>query len=135
MRALVRDKIKITEDLDLSKLKGRDKIVCAIRYRYYNSAYNQKKIDKEKNKQLEENMKKQEQLKGVLLNQFRRLLISNNKVESIVVSVDRKFDSVIDDTLKMTDFISFIIKRYEENKDYLLAFPDLPIMLEVRKRV
>ena len=135
MRTLIKRKVKITEDLDLSKLDGFERVKCAVRYRWNNSTFKKSLDEKNDNKALELLMKRKEELKGILLYQFRAILIENNKVRVATISVDRCYEEILDDTLNMTDFIGYEIKRLKENKDYLLAFPDLPILLEVRKRV
>lgn len=135
LRSLVKTKIKITDDLDLSKIDGFEKVKCAVRYRWKNSRFKKSMDEKNDNKALELLMKRKEELKGVLLYQFRSTLVNNSKVKMVTISVDRCYDEILDDTLNMTDFIGYEIRRIKEDSDYLLAFPDLPILLEVKKKV
>ena len=135
MRSLVRTKVAL-DNLDLSKLHGLSKIKAAIRYSINETDLMKKKREKESSKALTERMKSIENLKSVMLYQIGSTL-ENDKgvsVTEIRLSVDRGFDSILDDVINSSDFLPYDIERVEENSDYLISFPDIPIVLEVRLR-
>lgn len=135
MRSLVRTKVAL-DNLDLSKLHGLSKIKAAIRYSINETDLMKKKREKESSKALTERMRSIENLKSVMLYQIGSTL-ENDKgvsVTEIRLSVDRGFDSILDDVINSSDFLPYDIERVEENSDYLISFPDIPIVLEVRLR-
>lgn len=135
MRSLVRTKVAL-DNLDLSKLHGLNKIKTAIRYSINETDFMKKKREKESSKALTERMRSIENLKSVMLYQLGSTL-ENDKgvsVTEIRLSIDRGFDSILDDVINSSDFLPYDIERVEENSDYLISFPDIPIVLEVRLR-
>ena len=88
--------------------------------------------DADENAKLAKRMKRIDDLKSVLL----RTLDRNFKkdVLSMRISVDRGFEDVIDDVLDSVDFICYDVKQLTVNSDYLVAFPNTPIMLEITRR-
>ncbi|MNN11607.1 hypothetical protein D3C81_1245720 [compost metagenome] len=133
MRVFVREKIDIDKEIDLDVLKPLERIVVATRSAISKTSifrdYKQKELDRE----LVHRMKTIEDLKLVLLYHLDRKLSSDN-IKCAYIDVDRRYDEYLDETLNSIDFMSYDIKIMEENSDYLVAFPDLPILLKVGRK-
>ena len=84
---------------------------------------------------LRKRMKDIEDLKTLLLHLIQKNLVNNKDVKSIRLLVPRYFKDVLDETLQSVDFLAFDIKVIKENKDFLLAFPDMKILLEVKLKI
>ena len=133
MRTLIRKVVDVDDPLiDITKLKGFERIKASIIFKYHNSNLYLKKKDADENAKLAKQMKRIDDLKSVLL----RTLDRNFKkdVLSMRISVDRGFEDVIDDVLDSVDFICYDVKQLTVNSDYLVAFPNTPIMLEITRR-
>lgn len=133
MRTLVRKIIDVDSPaIDISKLKGLDRIKASITFKYHNSSLYLKKKDEEESIKLEQRMRKMDELKDVLLYSLDRHF--KKDVVLIRISVDRKFEDVLDDVLDSADFICYTVKKLTVNPDYLVAFPDTPFLLEFQRR-
>lgn len=135
MRTLVRNKIDVEHQPDLSELKPLESVIVSIRYAYYKSSINQKKLNKKRAENLAERMKAINDLKRVLLSRFSKIFKEDaNKYKSATLTIDRMYENIIEDTLNSADFFSYDLEIVEENPDYLVSFPNLPIKIKVRRK-
>lgn len=135
MRALLRTEVDVTKTPDLSELSSLEAVTVAVRAKYYESDMNQKRLRKEATKALSERMKSIEDLKRVILSRVsRKLRDEQSNYDFITLLLDRSCESFIEDTLNSADFSAFSIKIIQEDPDYLVSFPDLPIKIKVTRR-
>lgn len=131
MRTLVRVKIDVTQNPDLSELSAFESVITSIRYKYHNSESSIKRSGKERTKALSVRMKTIEDLKRVLLSKMSSKLKS---FKSVTILIDRSYEPVIEDALDSSDFYAYEIEFIKENNDYLISFPTLPIKIKVRRK-
>lgn len=135
MRTLIKRVVDLDKEPELSELKPLDRVKTAIRFKYRQSAIYRNKLEKTQNELLRQRMKDIEDLKTLLLHLIQKDLVNNKNVKSVRLLVPRYFKDVLDETLQSVDFLAFDIKVIKENKDFLLAFPDMKILLEVKLKI
>lgn len=137
MRYLMRELVDIENpSLDINHLKGWEKIKTAFRFSMTKTVMYKKMQEKSEGEFLKRQMDRKEELKNILLYNFNLQLNkkSSSRIDYIKLSIPRQFEDILDDTISSVDFLSYTISRIKENKDFLLSFPDMPIMLKVSKR-
>lgn len=135
MRALIKRIVDLDKDPELSELKPLDRVKTAIRYKYRQTPFYRNKLEKTQNELLRERMKEIEELKTLLLHLIQKNIVEKENVESIQILVPREFKPVLNETIESVDFLAFSIEVKKENKDFLLAFPDMDILLEVKLKI
>lgn len=133
MRVKVRDKLDLSYPVKLEDLTPLDRVVVAIRARYLSSRLYKNRLKKESEMKQRVDMQRREELRNILLYNISEYFIKVDKVDKLTLNLSREFDDILDDTLTSVDFMSYTIVRRTENPDYLLSFPDLPILLDVER--
>lgn len=147
MKALVCDRVDIgSEDrptyFDPKKLPFNDQIDVGVRTFVQSRPSVKRKAEVAQAKANEEATKRIECIKSAILMQIdksmdpeknRELKRKNKKALAATLVIARQFDDVLGDILKHQEFSGYSINRYEENKDALLAFPSLPIIVRFEK--
>lgn len=135
MRTYIRKYVDISQPVDLTKLKGWERVITSFRYKWSQLGITSQYKEKQENKIYETRMKQIEELKGVLLYKLNQELTKKStKVKKIRITIARAYEKILEETLSSVDFIAYDIKIIEENRDFFLAFPELPIMLEVSRK-
>lgn len=70
-----------------------------------------------------------------LINEIKVVIITTLNEEmkgkrTAKVSIPRWSEEILDDVLSSTEFLGFQKRRVVENKDYILSFPNMPIVIE-----
>lgn len=112
--------------VELSELDLKTRITTSLRLWGSRSRIYVNMQNNIKDKELRERMAKVEEIKLSILHNLSKDK-SNNKVKRL--RVPREIEDYLDDVLNSSEFLPFKINRVRENSDYLLSFPDLPIIL------
>lgn len=144
MRVLVRTVVDTDDakNIELSELSAFEKISVAFQVKYKQGKGYQQRLAKERAKEEREIAYQIDKLKEALLYRIHNTLNSDLKGNSskkvpkkIIIAVDRSYRNIIGNVITSKEFLGFDIKVKREHPDMLLAFPALPIMLTVEKKV
>lgn len=141
MRVKIRDVLDLEQPINVKRLSPIMKIYAGIMVRWRESASYKRKLNKSLEAEAIARMKKDEQLKQMLLAQIHRELNNNTilreegKVcKSIIISVAASHNSSLTRVLKHKDFLPYEIRRVPETEDFRKAFKDMPYLIEVSKK-
>lgn len=135
MRTYIRSKVDLDRPVQLDKLSPWERITTSFRLKFTQSRLYQGMLDKELEKEKKLRLQRIDDLKNMLLSRIdTELRRKSDRVERITIQVTRGFDDIIDDVITSVDFYSFEINKRYVNPDFLLSFPELPILLDVRRR-
>lgn len=112
--------------VELSELDLKTRLTTSLRLWMFNSRLYKNIQDNVKDKELRERMAQVEEIKLAILNNLSKDK-SNSKIKRL--RVPREIEDYLDDVLNSSEFLPFKIGTIKENSDYLLSFPDLPIIL------
>lgn len=144
MKVFLRDVVDINQNVDMQSLGYMERIITSIRYQINQSKYFARKRRKLEEQETMIRLEREENLKTILLYYIYNNLVKNkNKAirqhkqvaKTIVIEVEREFNDILDTVIKGKDFLSYNIKKIEENPDMLLAQPNLPMRLKISKKV
>ena len=112
--------------VELSELDLKTRITTSLRLWVTRSKLYENMQNNAKDKELRQRMALVEEIKLAILHN-----LSKDKSPSKVkrIRVPREVEEYLDDVLNSSEFLPFKINRVRENSDYLLSFPDLPIIL------
>lgn len=135
MRTYIRSKVDLDRPVQLDKLSPWERITTSFRLKFTQSRLYQGMLDKELEKEKKLRLQRIDDLKNMLLSRIdTELRRKSDRVERITIQITRGFDDIIDDVITSVDFYSFEINKRYVNPDFLLSFPELPILLDVRRR-
>lgn len=112
--------------VELTELSLKERITTSLRLWGVRSKIYQGMQNNIKDKELRERMATVEEIKLAILHSLSKD-ISGNKVKRL--RLNRNVEDYLEDVLNSSEFLPFKIGRVKENSDYLLSFPDLPIIL------
>lgn len=112
--------------VELSELDLKTRITTSLRLWGSRSSIYTSIHNNIKDKELRERMALVEEIKLAILSSLSKDK-SNDKIKRVRVS--RDVEDYLDDVLNSSEFLPFKVDRVKENPDYLLSFPDLPIIL------
>ena len=141
MRVLLRTIVDTNnaKNIELSELSAFEKILVAFQVKYKQGKRYQQQLAKEKAKEERERAYQIDKLKEVLLYRIHQTFNPENKNKKvpkrILISVDRCYRNIIGNVITSKEFLGFNIKLKREHPDMLHAFPNIPIMLIVEKKV
>lgn len=112
--------------VELTELDLKTRISTSLRLWIRRSWLYENMQNNVRDKELRERMATVEEIKLSILHN-----LSKDKNPSKVkrLRVPREVEPYLDDVLNSSEFLPFKITRVKENNDYLLSFPDLPIIL------
>ncbi|VYU45150.1 hypothetical protein [Clostridium paraputrificum] len=135
MRTYIRSKVDLDRPIQLEKLSPWERITTSFRLKFTQSRLYQGMLDKELEKEKKIRLQRIDDLKSMLLTRIdTELRQKSDRVERITIQVARGFDDIIDDVITSVDFYSFELSKRYVNPDFLLSFPELPILLDVKRR-
>lgn len=142
MKVFVRDSLNLEKPVNLRRLSSPMKLYVGIVMKWRESKMYKVKINKQLQAEYLEQVKRDDKLKEVLLAQIYNELNNNHTLgekgevcDSIVLSVKSKYFASLERVLSHKDFLMYDIRRVEENSDIRVAFKNMPILLEVRKKL
>ena len=112
--------------VELSELPLKTRLTTSLRLWVKRSSICEMITNNAKDKELRERMAQVEEIKLAILHNLSKDK-SNERIKRI--RVPREIDKYLEDVLNSSEFLPFKINRVKENSDYLLSFPDLPIIL------
>lgn len=112
--------------VELSELDLKTRLTTSLRLWAQRSSIYVNIQNNMKDKELRERMAQVEEIKLAILHNLSKDK-SNSRIRRL--RVPREIEDYLDDVLNSSEFLPFKIHRVKENSDYLLSFPDLPIIL------
>lgn len=135
MRVFIRKKVS-EDNIDLLTLKPSERIiVSAINAIHGLSIYKEKKR-KDELREYRLRLEKEELLKNAILFNINKYFNSKkrNNVKSVTISVPREHESFLNSILKSKDFVSFDYEVIDIDPDFLLSFPQIPILVKFQRK-
>lgn len=144
MQYFIRKELDTTKPINLRKLSPFMKIYAGIVSSWHNTRYYKRKYTKRKEVEEQTRIQKDDRLKDYLLAFIYKELDNNDIAKSIddvndeclEIIVQIKSNSIhsLERVLRSKEFLPYEIERIPEHKDFRLAYPEMPILLRVRKR-
>ena len=117
------------------------KIYAGIVSKWHETNYYKTNLNKRLEADYAERVRRDEMLKEALLVIIYKELDNNQSMSKkgeecteIVVCVKSKFIHSLDRILKHKDFLPYIIEKVPEEPDARTAFPEMPILINIRKK-
>lgn len=144
MQYFVRKELDISEPINLRKLSPSMKIYAGVLSSWHNTRYYKKKYAKRKEIEEQVRIQKDERLKDYLLamiykeldNQtISKRLQTGEECLEVIIQVNSVSIYSLNRVLKSKEFLPYKIERIPEEKDFRIAFPDMPVLIRVQKLV
>lgn len=142
MRALIRKEINLDAPINLESLKPFERIVVAIQCQIRETKFYKLHKQKSHEEAYKRKVVREERLKDSMLVFIYGELVKNNyfkkensNCESLVLAINHEYEEELYEVIKSKDFLSFDLKILPFNNDMLLSFDNLPILVEVRKKI
>lgn len=144
MQYFVRKELDVSEPINLRKLSPSMKIYAGVLSSWRNTRYYKKKYAKRKEIEEQVRIQKDERLKDYLLamiykeldNQtISKRLQTGEECLEVIIQVNSVSIYSLNRVLKSKEFLPYKIERIPEEKDFRIAFPDMPVLIRVQKLV
>jgi hypothetical protein len=144
MQYFVRKELDVSEPINLRKLSPSMKIYAGVLSSWHNTRYYKKKYAKRKEIEEQVRIQKDERLKDYLLamiykeldNQtISKRLQTGEECLEVIIQVNSVSIYSLNRVLKSKEFLPYKIERIQEEKDFRIAFPDMPVLIRVQKLV
>lgn len=144
MQYFVRKELDVSEPINLRKLSPSMKIYAGVLSSWHNTRYYKKKYAKRKEIEEQVRIQKDERLKDYLLamiykeldNQtISKRLQTGEECLEVIIQVNSVSIYSLNRVLKSKEFLPYKIERIPEEKDFRMAFPDMPVLIRVQKLV
>lgn len=142
MRYLVRKELDLEKPVNLRRLSPRMKIYAGIASKWRGTSTYKRKMEKRKEAAYTAMMRKDERLKDALLAIIFKELDSNTSMgkrgevcKEMIVSVHGDYRNSVGRILGHKDFLMYDISVVDENPDIRIAFPTMPMLLRVSKKL
>ena len=144
MQYFVRKELDVSEPINLRKLSPSMKIYAGVLSGWHNTRYYKKKYAKRKEIEEQVRIQKDERLKDYLLamiykeldNQtISKRLQTGEECLEVIIQVNSVSIYSLNRVLKSKEFLPYKIERIQEEKDFRIAFPDMPVLIRVQKLV
>lgn len=144
MQYFVRKELDVSEPINLRKLSPSMKIYAGVLSSWHNTRYYKKKYAKRKEIEEQVRIQKDERLKDYLLamiykeldNQtISKRLQTGEECFEVIIQVNSVSIYSLNRVLKSKEFLPYKIERIQEEKDFRIAFPDMPVLIRVQKLV
>ena len=144
MQYFVRKELDVSEPINLRKLSPSMKIYAGVLSSWHNTRYYKKKYAKRKEIEEQVRIQKDERLKDYLLamiykeldNQtISKRLQTGEECLEVIIQVKSVSIYSLNRVLKSKEFLPYKIERIQEEKDFRIAFPDMPVLIRVQKLV
>lgn len=144
MQYFVRKELDVSEQINLRKLSPSMKIYAGVLSSWHNTRYYKKKYAKRKEIEEQVRIQKDERLKDYLLamiykeldNQtISKRLQTGEECLEVIIQVNSVSIYSLNRVLKSKEFLPYKIERIQEEKDFRIAFPDMPVLIRVQKLV
>jgi hypothetical protein len=144
MRVKIRRVIDLDAEINISKLSPLEKIIVPILKSLKDSKFYRRQIEAKMEKEQKERIAKEERLKESILSRAYGELTENKWMDlnqpglvckEVGLTVNRAYESVLHEVIKHQDFSSYHIHIWECNKDLLMAYPKLKIVISVSRKV
>ena len=128
--------VKLDDNLEvnLKMLSPLQQVITSIRARRYTSEKAKMQRQIEADAEYRERAERFELLRDNISNFCIQELLTKkypDRLEYVDATISRQFEDVFKDVIKSKDLSKFNVKRFEEDKDMLKAFPNLPIKVRI----
>lgn len=141
MQYFVRKELDMGSPINLRKLSPLMKIYAGIISKWRETKYYKTQFNKRKEAAYAMQVKHDECLKDALLALIYKELDDNTSLSakseecvSVVLQINSRYIHSIDRVLKGKEFLPYYVERVEEEPDFRLAYPEMPILLKINKR-
>lgn len=142
MKVFIREELCTDKPINLRKLSPFMKVYAGILTWYRESNFYKRGEHKRLEQQHAAQVQRDETLKDILLALIYKELSQNSGLKDkddvcveAVFKIDAKYKDSLERILTHQDFILYDIKRIEENSDARIAFPMMPILISVKKKI
>lgn len=142
MKTFIRNELDLTKPVNLRRLTPLMKIYAGVVTMWHNTEFYTLRLNKQLEEENLKNIRRDERLKGVILTQIYKELGKNQTLQekgkvcqTIIISVDAKYQKALQRVLSHKDFLPYTIEIVKENEDIRKAFSDMPVLIKVSKRV
>lgn len=141
MRVEVRKELSL-ENPNLKEISATDKIALAIKSKLYESKFYKNSVKKKMDAEQRKRLQRISQLKESLLVRLYAELTEDATLKKkglhtkyVRLIVRQSYADILDEVLTHKEFLPYEIERIPENADVRLAFPDMPIILNVERKM
>ncbi len=141
MRVEVRKELSL-ENPNLKEISATDKIALAIKSKLYESKFYKNSVKKKMDAEQRKRLQRISQLKESLLVRLYAELTEDATLKKkglhtkyVRLIVRQSYADILDEVLTHKEFLPYEIGRVPENPDVRLAFPDMPIILNVERKM
>lgn len=141
MRVEVRKELSL-ENPNLKEISATDKIALAIKSKLYESKFYKNSVKKKMDAEQRKRLQRIRQLKESLLVRLYAELTEDATLKKkglhtkyVRLIVRQSYADILDEVLTHKEFLPYEIERIPENADVRLAFPDMPIILNVERKM
>lgn len=141
MRVEVRKELSL-ENPNLKEISATDKIALAIKSKLYESKFYKNSVKKKMDAEQRKRLQRISQLKESLLVRLYAELTEDATLKKkglhtkyVRFIVRQSYADILDEVLTHKEFLPYEIGRVPENPDVRLAFPDMPIILNVERKI
>lgn len=142
MRVFIRKELDTGKSINLQRLSPAFKIYAGLITKWHSSKYYRTASARRLEAGYILQSQKDDKLKEILLALIYKELAANTSLKPLthvcnemVIAVKAEYKDSLFRVLKHKDFLSYNIKLVAENKDLRQAFKDMPILIEVSKKV
>ena len=142
MKVFIRQELCVDKPINLRRLPPLKKISAALLVKYRESNWYQKAEFRRREQQYAIQSQRDESLKEIILAYIFKELYQNTKLsskgdvcEELTLKIDIRYRDSLDRVLKHKDFILYDIREISEDADARVAFPKMPILISIRKKV
>lgn len=141
LRVEVRKELSL-ENPNLKEISATDKIALAIKSKLYESKFYKNSVKKKMDAEQRKRLQRISQLKESLLVRLYAELTEDATLKKkglhtkyVRLIVRQSYADILDEVLTHKEFLPYEIERIPENADVRLAFPDMPIILNVERKM
>jgi len=141
LRVEVRKELSL-ENPNLKEISATDKIALAIKSKLYESKFYKNSVKKKMDAEQRKRLQRISQLKESLLVRLYAELTEDTTLKKkglhtkyVRLIVRQSYADILDEVLTHKEFLPYEIGRVPENSDIRLAFPDMPIILNVERKM
>lgn len=142
MQYFMRKELDVDAPVNLRRLSPKMKIYAGLVSKWHESKFYKSQYNKRMDAMHAEQVRRDEKLKEALLVIIYRELNNNKSLKAkgeecseIIVCVKSKFIHSLDRIIEHKEFLPYVLKKIDEEPDVRTAFPEMPILLCVKKKV
>lgn len=142
MRVKVRDELDLNSKINLRRLSPVMKIYAGVVTKWRSTDFYKKNLNRHREAAAVARMQQDEQLKQLILAQIYKELNANEELQKVgkmcsgvTIQIGANYKKSLDRVLQHKDFLPYNIVHVPENEDIRKAFPNMPYLIKVTKKV